>query len=142
MKNYFTKNLTILLLFISSAQWAKLPIILDTDMGFDDWVAILYVLNNKSVDMKAITIDCNGLTYCPSGGVNAAKLAQLIHHRVPIYIGRVDESEKKYTFPNGLRQYSSEMADPGFTQLMEHWLLLTHRNKMKCVVIKNLSFQV
>jgi pyrimidine-specific ribonucleoside hydrolase len=96
---------------------AKTPLIIDTDMGFDDWVAILYVLQNKDIEVKAITIDCNGLTRCPQGGVNAAKLALLVNQHVPIYLGTTDESITDYEFPKSLRDYSTDMPVPGFTHL-------------------------
>ena len=35
----------------------KIPVIIDRDMGQDDWMAILYVLKNKNVDVLAVTVD-------------------------------------------------------------------------------------
>ncbi len=43
------------------------PVIIDTDMGSDDWMAILYTLNNPAVAVKAITVTGTGLAYCDAG---------------------------------------------------------------------------
>lgn len=86
-------------------------------MGFDDWVALLYVLKNEKLDVKAITIDCSGLTYCPQGGINAAKLASLVNQKIPIYLGREDKTNARYAFPAQLREFSSKMSVPGFQSL-------------------------
>ncbi|WED44524.1 nucleoside hydrolase [Legionella cardiaca] len=111
------KGYCFLLTLLCSVAFARIPVIIDTDMGFDDWVAILYVLKNKNLDVKAITVDCNGLTYCPQGGINAAKLASLVNKKIPVYVGRIDKKNAAYAFPSELREFSSKMAIPGVSSL-------------------------
>lgn len=55
----------------------KLPVIIDTDMGFDDWLAILYVLKNPNVKVLAITIAGTGETHCDQGLINLNRLLDL-----------------------------------------------------------------
>ncbi|NWG15563.1 MAG: nucleoside hydrolase [Chloroflexi bacterium] len=50
----------------TAAQTAR-PVIIDTDMGSDDWMAILYLLNTPDVAVQAITVTGTGLAYCDAG---------------------------------------------------------------------------
>ncbi|MDF1796160.1 MAG: nucleoside hydrolase [Coxiellaceae bacterium] len=89
--------------------------LIDTDMGFDDWLSVVYLLE-QPVDTAAITIDCQGLTFCPQGGDNAAKLTHMTHHLVPIALGRT-RALSQYDFPKSLRDWSSAMDVPGFRHI-------------------------
>ncbi|MDF1655417.1 MAG: nucleoside hydrolase [Coxiellaceae bacterium] len=89
--------------------------IIDTDMGFDDWLAVEYLLE-QPVDVAAITVDCQGLSYCPQGGINAAKLTRLAHRPVPIAMGNTRPTSA-FDFPKPLREFSSAMDVPGFRHL-------------------------
>ncbi|MDF1759394.1 MAG: nucleoside hydrolase [Coxiellaceae bacterium] len=114
------QSLRIFLLLISlcclTTGLAKpLRYIMDTDMGFDDWLAVEYLLE-QPVDIAAITVDCQGLTNCPQGGVNAAKLTRLAHRTVPIAMGNTRPSSQ-FDFPKPLREFSSAMNVPGFQHL-------------------------
>ena len=55
------------------------PWIIDTDMGADDWIAILDSAAQLNGDLKAITVVGNGLSHCPAGRDNASGLLQLIN---------------------------------------------------------------
>lgn len=50
----------------TAAQTVR-PVIIDTDMGSDDWMAILYLLNTPDVTVQAITVTGTGLAYCDAG---------------------------------------------------------------------------
>ncbi len=43
------------------------PIIIDTDMTTDDFMAITYLLNNPNFSVKAITVTGTGFSYCDAG---------------------------------------------------------------------------
>jgi pyrimidine-specific ribonucleoside hydrolase len=90
--------------------------IMDTDMGFDDWLAVLYLLKQPQLDLAGITVDCQGLSRCPEGVVNAAKLVQLSGHWVPVSMG-AKRSKSAFDFPKVLRDFSSDMRVPGFAHL-------------------------
>jgi len=48
------------------------PMIIDTDMAIDDWLAILYLLQHPDVSIKAITVTGAGEAHC-GPGVRAAQ---------------------------------------------------------------------
>src|SRR5664279_3333814 len=43
------------------------PVIIDTDMTTDDFMAIVYLLNNPNFSVKAITVTGTGWSYCDAG---------------------------------------------------------------------------
>jgi len=49
------------------------PIIIDTDLSFDDYVAILYLLQHPAVDVRAITV-ANGVVHVRPGVENVRRL--------------------------------------------------------------------
>lgn len=112
----FRKIFLSALLFLSISVFAtQTSYIMDTDMGFDDWLAVLYLLK-QPVKIDAITIDCAGETYCPIGAINAEKLDYLANHAVPIASG-VPLHKNSYAFPTAIREFASQMKVPKFTAL-------------------------
>ena len=96
----------------------KTPVIVNTDMGFDDWMAILYLLNSNIITVEAIMVDCAGETYCPQGAINATKLLKLSgKENIPVFYGVAPISSHRYHFPNVIRKSATAMAVPGFTKL-------------------------
>jgi len=53
------------------------PIIVDTDLSFDDYVALLYLLQHPDVDIRAITV-VNGVVHVKPGVENARRLLSLV----------------------------------------------------------------
>ncbi|HAB36728.1 MAG TPA: hypothetical protein DCE52_01755 [Rhodobacteraceae bacterium] len=112
----------LLLCFVVSPLFAKtsgdlkpLPVVVDTDMGFDDWLAILYLLNNPAVDLKAITVDCAGETYCPQGAVNATRLIEIAgQSQIPVFYGDTPLATLAYQYPMLIRYGQTAMGVPGF----------------------------
>ena len=43
------------------------PVVVDTDMGQDDMMALLYLLQRPDVRIEAITISGTGLAHCSAG---------------------------------------------------------------------------
>lgn len=106
-------------LLISSSVFASTThYIMDTDMGFDDWLAVLYILK-QPVIIDAVTIDCAGETFCPQGAINAEKLNFLAKRHVPIAYGK-SLSSHTYDFPMLIRSYASEMNVPDFAHLKQY----------------------
>jgi inosine-uridine nucleoside N-ribohydrolase len=96
----------------------RVPVIVDTDMGFDDWMAVLYLLNKPGIDIVAITVDGAGETYCPQGAVNATKLLKLAKKRaVPVYFGEQPPSTLPFQFPKVIRDSATKMNVPDFNQI-------------------------
>ncbi len=88
------KNLTafIILFFLlfANISYAVVvrPFIIDTDVGMDDMMALLLMLNEPSVEVKAILIDGNGNCLQAAAINNAIGLLSLVHKtQIPIAYG-------------------------------------------------------
>jgi inosine-uridine nucleoside N-ribohydrolase len=80
------------------------PVVIDTDMGNDDWMAILYLLNRPDVEVKAITVSGTGLAHCEPGTRNALRLLALAEHNaVPVACGRETPLVGDHAFPDEWR---------------------------------------
>jgi len=53
------------------------PVIVDTDMGRDDWVGLLYLASSPRVRIIAVTVSGNGIGMCPGAAANAVRLLRL-----------------------------------------------------------------
>jgi inosine-uridine nucleoside N-ribohydrolase len=51
-------------LALPAAAQSPRPVIIDTDMALDDWLAILYVLNDPNFEVEAIKVTGTGFAYC------------------------------------------------------------------------------
>jgi pyrimidine-specific ribonucleoside hydrolase len=72
---------------VAAAQ-APRPVIIDTDMGSDDWMAILYILNSPDIAVQAITVNGTGLAYCDAGVAIALGLLALADYAdIPVSCG-------------------------------------------------------
>lgn len=56
------------------------PVVIDSDMTFDDWMATLFVLNHPGFEVKAITVTGTGFAYCDSGITAALGLLALAEY--------------------------------------------------------------
>ena len=98
------------LLFCSllNAQQAP-PVIIDTDCGSDDLMAIAFLLGRKDVRIEAIVVD-NGLAHVRAGASNILKLLQLGEHGdIPVFIGRDTPMRGQRAFPDSWRQTSDTL---------------------------------
>jgi pyrimidine-specific ribonucleoside hydrolase len=79
-------------------------VIIDTDMGPDDWVAILYMLQRKDIEVKAITIAGTGEMHGLQGAKNCLRLLSLAKRRkIPVAFGRSKPIAGNNHFPNLMR---------------------------------------
>jgi inosine-uridine nucleoside N-ribohydrolase len=63
------------------------PTIIDTDLSFDDYVALLYLLQEPTVDIRAITV-ANGVVHVKPGLENLRRLLALVERvDIPIAAG-------------------------------------------------------
>ena len=53
------------------------PVVIDSDMISDDWMATLFVLNNPAFSVEAITVTGTGFGYCDAGVASALGLLAL-----------------------------------------------------------------
>ena len=85
---------------IPSPAGAPLPIIIDTDLAPDDVLAIMALLREPAVDIRAITIAGNGETHCAPGMRNLTwLLGQFGVDDIPIGCGREEPGTHGRLFP-------------------------------------------
>jgi pyrimidine-specific ribonucleoside hydrolase len=81
------------------------PVVIDTDMAADDWLAILYLLGRSDVDVQAITVTGVGEAHCAAGTRNALNLAGLAGRpEIPVACGRETPLEGDHAFPTAWRE--------------------------------------
>ena len=84
---------------------APLPVIIDTDMAADDWMAILYLLQRTDIAVQAITVTGTGEAHCDPGVQNALGLVALADHPpVPVACGRQAPLAGQHVFPDDWRR--------------------------------------
>lgn len=90
----------------------KTPVIIDTDVGFDDAMAISYVLNHKDkLNLLAIAIAGDGETYCQQGYDNVkAILENFDSSNTPVTCGPSTPLKGNNVFPLFIRQQAVEYA--------------------------------
>jgi inosine-uridine nucleoside N-ribohydrolase len=110
-----------LTLFCSSLLGAQTPrrspaarsVIIDTDAGSDDLMAIAFLLSRPDLRVEAITI-ANGVAHVPAGGRNVLRLLELAGRRdVPVFLGRETPLSGDAEFPGEWRRSSDDL--PGVT---------------------------
>ena len=75
-------------------------IVIDTDMGTDDRMAILYLLNRPDVKIQAITVTGTGLAHAEPGATNALGLTALAGQPdIPVADGRETPLAGDHAFP-------------------------------------------
>jgi pyrimidine-specific ribonucleoside hydrolase len=89
---------------VAPASDAK-PVIIDTDMAPDDWMAILYLLQQPGVEVKAMTVAGTGEAHCVPGVQNARDLAALAGRgAIPVACGRETPLVGDHAFPSDWRE--------------------------------------
>lgn len=81
-KTIWTISLSVALLALAACQDSTAPaqsshVIIDTDMGYDDAMAILYLLQRPDIEVEAITVTGTGMAYLEPGTQNALALLTL-----------------------------------------------------------------
>src|SRR5690349_17853742 len=97
------------LLLVSLLAQDNTPLIIDTDAGSDDLMAIAFLLSRKDVQVEAITI-ANGLAHVNAGAANVLRLLELGGRgNVPVYNGRNTPMKGNAEFPAEWRRSSDEL---------------------------------
>lgn len=87
------------------------PLIIDTDMAGDDWMAILYLLNRPDISVAAITVTGTGEAHCEPGVKNAMRLTALAGQPdIPVSCGRETPLQGNHTFPAAWRERVDTLA--------------------------------
>ena len=88
------------------------PWIIDSDMGVDDWIALLFFARQQRETIAAITVSGNGLSHCPAGRDDAASLLRLSDPKAPmppIGCGSNQPLDGFASYPQLWRQGSDQM---------------------------------
>lgn len=83
-----------------TAENTPVPVIIDTDMAPDDWMAILYLLQSSLVDVKAVTVVATGEAHARPGTRNALGLLALTGNTgIPVACGRKTPLDGDHKWP-------------------------------------------
>lgn len=107
------RALILLLLFIifSSPIARADDWIVDTDVAVDDALALLFMMSEPTVVLKAITIESDGMARCGPAFANVQSLITLTHHRpIPVACGRDEPLRGDHRFPANLVKASDTLA--------------------------------
>ena len=106
------KLITFIFFSILSTQTVAFPVIYDTDMAIDDWLALLYLAKNKDSELKAVTISCSGETHCDSGERNVISLLDLIKSQgpIPVAAGDAYPLDGYFVFPEAWQKDSDTLS--------------------------------
>jgi len=87
-------------------------VVIDSDMGGDSVMAVLYLLQAEDVDVKAITIAGDGLAHCQAGMRTALGLLALTgNEQIPVTCGREKPLKGENAFPQILRAGADKLAE-------------------------------
>lgn len=99
----------VLLLCILCAARAQPPIIIDTDAGTDDLMAIAFLASHPAVRIDAVTV-VNGLAHPDAGASNILRLLEVAGRRdTPVFAGRNAPLKGNAAFPDEWRKISDEL---------------------------------
>jgi inosine-uridine nucleoside N-ribohydrolase len=88
---------------------AATPVIVDTDGGTDDMLALAFLLGRSDVHIEAITV-VNGMAHVPAGAANVLALLQLAGHpEIPVYAGSSVPLAGHAAFPASWRKISDDL---------------------------------
>ncbi len=85
------------------------PIIVDTDAGPDDLLALGYLLVHPTIQVEAITISY-GLAHAERAAINIARIvAAFATGHIPVYVGDHEPSSGDAAFPQRWRKLSDDL---------------------------------
>ncbi len=97
--------------FWASAQPA--PVIIDTDAGSDDFLAIAFLLSQPSIHIEAITV-ANGTAHVDAGARNLIRLLQVTgRQNIPVFLGRSTPLRGNAEFPAEWRKIADDLPGVG-----------------------------
>ena len=87
------------------------PIVIDTDMGADDWLAIAYIASSRTAELLGVTVVGNGLSSCDDAGRNARYILALSPRNAdkPVGCGSVWPMDGYASYPLTWRENAADM---------------------------------
>ncbi len=93
----------------ADARQAPISVIVDTDAGPDDFMALAFLLSSARTRVEAVTIT-TGLAHAEAGAANILRLLELAGRAdVPVHIGRTAPLSGNRSFPEDWRRLSDEL---------------------------------
>lgn len=93
-----------------AARSGSVPVVVDTDVGPDDVIALLYLLRHPDVDVRAVTVAGTGLAHCDAGVARVLGLLALAEREgVPVACGAEEPSPGGHPYPDDWRAYADTM---------------------------------
>lgn len=103
------RALAALFLTFALACAQSTPIIIDTDAGSDDFMAVSLLLSHPAVQIDAITV-VNGLAHVDAGARNMGRLLDLAGRKqVPVFAGRNTPMRGMAEFPAEWRKIADDL---------------------------------
>ncbi|MFN2329355.1 MAG: nucleoside hydrolase [Chromatocurvus sp.] len=89
-----------------TAASRDIPVIFDTDMAIDDWAALLFLLREPSIDLRAVTVAGSGESHCEPGERNALALTDLTRpgSAIPVACGDPWPLDGYFVFPTAWQE--------------------------------------
>jgi purine nucleosidase len=98
-----------LIWLVAAASLAAQTVIIDTDAGSDDLMAIAFLLSRKDVKVEAITV-VDGLAHVQAGAANLLRVLDLAGAtNVPVCAGRESPLQPTAPFPDDWRRTSDTL---------------------------------
>jgi 5'-nucleotidase / UDP-sugar diphosphatase len=89
---------------------AKRPVILDTDMGIDSVMGMLYLLKAPEVSVRAVTVS-HGIADIKAGAVNAVRILELTGNgSIPVAVGRKGPLQGSRSFPSFWKEQANTLG--------------------------------
>ncbi len=80
-----------------------IPLLVDTDAAFDDWLALAYLIQCTNIDLKSVTLAATGEAHAGAGVDTLLRILQLNNLAVPVTSGRTKPLRGNHAFPLPVR---------------------------------------
>jgi inosine-uridine nucleoside N-ribohydrolase len=121
------------------ATIAKRPLILDTDMGIDSVLGMLYLLKSPTVDLRAVTIS-NGVADVKAGTQNALRILELTGNRaIPVAAGPSTPLVGQRGFPSFWREQADTLGGEGALKLLPAAVAKPFKGSAADLIIQELN---
>ena len=104
-------HLILLYALTTDTTYALRPFIIDTDVGVDDAIAMLYLLQHPEIQIKAITITGDGNAHCKPALRNTLGLLRMMNQpSIPVACGQEKPLMGNHHFPTNVLNESDTLA--------------------------------
>ena len=104
---------------------SRLPVVVDTDAGLDDAIALLYLATSPEVDLRTVTVTGTGLAHCFPGARNVVGLLELAGSgEVPVSCGPeqpISTAAAFHPFPDDSRASPTDATPMPGGSVPGHW---------------------